>query len=487
MYQLFRVSELTTRPPFSTLFPISCDVLSAIRESMETGGFDNSKPIDVWKTEEDEYVVIDGHTRLRAAQECGLREVSAFVHLLIQSEDEALRYAIHNQRDRRNLTDADILRCVAELDKRKVVGRPEKLASREANFGKSAEDTAETIGTSRVKVEKARTILDHADEETKGAVERGEKSINAAYKQTQEARNQGSRGNQDPEDADSGMDKRKPLPVLPVIAPVESRGLFIPTDAEIEEFRSKGVSVFNSQKDNDNIEWARWSWNPVTGCLHSCDYCYARDIAARFYAQGFTPTFLPERLSAPRNTKQPKLPDDASDTDRIGWRNVFVCSMADLWGNWVPSEIIRLVLREIVEQDQWTYLLLTKFPARYEEFATELPVNTWVGTSVDQQHAVHRAQKAFKKLCDAGHQGVRWLSVEPMLERLTFDSLEMFDWVVIGGASRSAQTAEFRPPFDWIVDLYQQARAAGCKVYFKTNLLGDRVREYPEEWEAARR
>jgi pyruvate-formate lyase-activating enzyme len=32
-----------------------------------------------------------------------------------------------------------------------------------------------------------------------------------------------------------------------------------------------------------------WSWNPVTGCLHDCPYCYARDIANRFYRE------LPER------------------------------------------------------------------------------------------------------------------------------------------------------------------------------------------------
>lgn len=38
-------------------------------------------------------------------------------------------------------------------------------------------------------------------------------------------------------------------------------------------------SSFNKQ-DNDAIEWAQWSWNPVTGCLHDCPYCYARDIAA---------------------------------------------------------------------------------------------------------------------------------------------------------------------------------------------------------------
>jgi hypothetical protein len=33
-------------------------------------------------------------------------------------EDAAVAYAIHCQRDRRNITDADILRWTAELDKR---------------------------------------------------------------------------------------------------------------------------------------------------------------------------------------------------------------------------------------------------------------------------------------------------------------------------------------------------------------------------------
>jgi hypothetical protein len=37
---------------------------------------------------------------------------------------------------------------------------------------------------------------------------------------------------------------------------------------------------FNST--NDMVDWARWTWNPVTGCFHNCGYCYARDIANRF-------------------------------------------------------------------------------------------------------------------------------------------------------------------------------------------------------------
>lgn len=30
------------------------------------------------------------------------------------------------------------------------------------------------------------------------------------------------------------------------------------------------------------IDWADSTWNPVTGCLHGCEYCYAKAIANRF-------------------------------------------------------------------------------------------------------------------------------------------------------------------------------------------------------------
>jgi DNA repair photolyase len=36
---------------------------------------------------------------------------------------------------------------------------------------------------------------------------------------------------------------------------------------------------------NDMVDWARWTWNPFTGCEHTCKYRYARDIANRFYPE----------------------------------------------------------------------------------------------------------------------------------------------------------------------------------------------------------
>lgn len=237
-----------------------------------------------------------------------------------------------------------------------------------------------------------------------------------------------------------------------------------------------GNSTFNPT--NDNIEWARYSWNPITGCLHNCAYCYARDIANRFYTQKFEPSFLPDRLTAPQNTKQKDLSQFDNPVDKMGYRNVFTCSMADLFGKWVPVDWIQAVLKSIADNPQWTFLLLTKFPIRMAEF--EYPDNVWLGTTVDYQWAVERAEKAFIKIKEGSFNGICWLSCEPMMERLTFSSLEMFDWVVMGGSSKSTQTPEYYPPFDDIVHLHNQARNSGCKIYQKTNLI-QRMREYPME------
>ena len=232
----------------------------------------------------------------------------------------------------------------------------------------------------------------------------------------------------------------------------------------------QGKSKFNRQKDNSpGIEWAKWSWNPVTGCLHACDYCYARDIAARFYTQGFALTLHPGRLCAPTNTKVPKqTAHDAS------YKNVFTCSMADLFGKWVPSEWIQAVLNQIRANPQWNFLVLTKFPIRMADF--EFPENAWVGTTVDRQYAVDRAEKAFSRV----NAAVKFLSCEPMLEPLQFSSLSMFDWVIIGGASKSTQTPAFKPPLDWVRNLEAQARAAECMIFEKENLgIAQRLREFP--------
>jgi len=410
-----KLSHLITRPPFNNLFAISPAVLENIKQAMAKGGYDQSQPIVLW---EGENVVIDGHTRLQAAREVGFEEVPVF-YKSFADEDEALAYAIHNQRHRRNLTDAEIIRCIEALDKRKRQGERTDIAPNGAKLekGKSSQETAKVVGISPRKVERVRTILKNGDPEVVEAAKQGDVSINRAYQETQTKR----------------------------------------------RLEAEGKSVFN--RTNDNIEWASWTWNPVTGCQHGCPYCYARDIAARFYGNGgFEPRFHPERLHAPVNTKPPK------PGDPIGERNVFVCSMADLFGDWVPQEWIDQVLEAVRQAPQWNFLFLTKNPDRL--VGIDWPRNAWVGTTVDCQARVAAAEKAFAKI----KATVKFLSCEPLMEQLTFKNLNAFDWLIIG-PKRVGKDHE-QPKWEWVENLLYQARKADMQVYFKPH-LSIRPREYP--------
>lgn len=231
----------------------------------------------------------------------------------------------------------------------------------------------------------------------------------------------------------------------------------------------RGKKGMNRQ-DNAEIEWASWSWNPITGCLHGCPYCYARDIAFEIYPQdvGFAPTLWPDRLAAPyfQAVPQANLDDPIKNMAR---KNIFTCSMADLFGRWVPAEWIQAVLDVVAGNPKWNFLFLTKFPKRMSEF--DIPKNAWMGTTVDLQARVKNAEDAFANV----KAGVKWLSIEPMLEPIKFERLDLFDWMVIGGASPSRATdgtpatPEWNIPLDWLVDIVAQARAVGCKIYPKSN------------------
>ena len=85
----------------------------------------------------------------------------------------------------RNLTDAELLRCLSELDKRKKAGRPKNGST---DPGKSADRTASLLGISRAKVERLRAVADHGTETIKLAVLSGDLTVNRAYIITMEAR-----------------------------------------------------------------------------------------------------------------------------------------------------------------------------------------------------------------------------------------------------------------------------------------------------------
>ena len=123
------------------------------------------------------------------------------------------------------------------------------------------------------------------------------------------------------------------------------------------------------------------TWNPITGCLHDCIYCWARRLAltrlrrTRRYRNGFKP-----RLNEEEFRKRFK-PD----------RFVFCCDMGDAFGDWVPDEWILRVFRHVMRFTRTRFLFLTKNPHRYYELLeqhgpTVFPRNGVYGATVETLH-----------------------------------------------------------------------------------------------------
>ena len=173
------ITDLKVEAPFSTLFPVGEDTLEGIRMDMESNGYDDAFPIIVW---EEKGVVVDGHTRFTAALAAGLETVPVLIRHF-EDEDDAILYAFHLQRNRRNLADEDILRCLQLLDSIDGNRDGDPRTRRE-----QIKERASELGTSESKIDKARKVMEHADDVIRESVETGEKSINQAFNEMQDMR-----------------------------------------------------------------------------------------------------------------------------------------------------------------------------------------------------------------------------------------------------------------------------------------------------------
>ncbi len=238
------------------------------------------------------------------------------------------------------------------------------------------------------------------------------------------------------------------------------------------------------------IEWATMTWNPITGCLHDCTYCYARKIAERFgsvlkedieehrnqqihvvdrkkhcpYPFVFEPTFHRYRLDEP--------------SKKTKGQNIFVCSMADLFGEWVPDEWIKEVFRVCEAAPQHNYLFLTKNPERYVN--TELPIakNFWYGSTLTDMNSEFVCKHDDSK-------GNYFLSIEPILEKVYIHSLNKIDWIIIG-AETGNRKGKVIPEKSWIDNIVEQCKAVDVQVFMKDSLIPvmgeeNMLREFPKE------
>lgn len=282
------------------------------------------------------------------------------------------------------------------------------------------------------------------------------------------------------------------------------------------------------------IEWTDETWNPVTGCTRvsaGCDNCYAARMTKRLAGHPnkrvrgkYIGLINPDKNHFNGMIKiHPELLDEP-----LRWRRprqVFVCSMSDLFHPEVPFGFIAKVWGIMASNRSHTFQVLTKRPERAAEFFrqcgnwegwithngtppaksydgtgiivgydNEWPApNVWLGTSVeDQQSADDRIPHLLQ--CPAA---VRFLSCEPLLAPVNFlhpwlnsaqtrdtikayrkhietglgrgkyvaDSLlEKIHWIIVGGESGPGA----RPMHsDWARSLRDQCNEADVAFFFK--------------------
>ncbi len=253
------------------------------------------------------------------------------------------------------------------------------------------------------------------------------------------------------------------------------------------------------------IDWCNSSWNPVTGCLHGCAYCYARKIAERFrgcildlvgdsvvvrdgcgkgpiyelnnpvskvdgidpvlgsrvskapYPFSFSPTFHRYRLDIPARWTKP--------------RTIFVCSMADLFGEWVPDKWIEQVFEACEAAPQHRYLFLTKNPKRYVELyrngILRVRDSFWYGSTITNANDPFY----YSRMPDDNPH--TFCSIEPILEPIGMEPLGtmrvMPDWVIVG-AETGSRKDKVAPQKEWIDEIAAECRRCRKPLFMKDSL-----------------
>lgn len=239
------------------------------------------------------------------------------------------------------------------------------------------------------------------------------------------------------------------------------------------------------------IEWCDSTWNPVTGCRRGCEYCYARRVAQRFgkklpdrsdysvwhnglhclvnkidgnpYPYIFEPTLHVHRLDEPRHKTKPQT--------------IFVCSMADLFGYWVPDEWIEDVFVACEKALQHRYLFLTKNPVRYVQLMKQglLPYvrNMWYGASAVDEETLNRTSWILGEL-DAGYN--TFISLEPLLGGINNTDWgwghlrSTVSWLIVG-AETGNRVEKIIPKKDWITTISKACSKHGIDLFMKNSLL----------------
>jgi len=185
-------NEARLHEVLSDLFPEEGDVVERITDNMADEGYDHSQPVVLghWP-DGDGWYLVDGHMRVKAAIQAGVTNIPA-TEMMFRDFDEALKYAISRQRDRRNITSDVLWKHIDAAGENYEHGGDRRSESFKKPYGnlkpKTIEETAKIAGTSKRTVSRQRVIEEHGDDDIKEAVKTGKMSHTAGYDETQRRR-----------------------------------------------------------------------------------------------------------------------------------------------------------------------------------------------------------------------------------------------------------------------------------------------------------
>jgi len=271
--------------------------------------------------------------------------------------------------------------------------------------------------------------------------------------------------------------------------------------------------------NHTKIEWALnpdgtpgYTWNPITGCLNGCPYCYARKLAngrlrSRYLAnKNMSPDYMAINKAYNRTdlgpfddpfyprawpTKFVELGNPSvKDLNHVGPPNqkgIFVCSMSDLFGIGVPVEWINVVMATIRINPQHRFYLLTKQPQNLQNFSP-FPNNAWVGVSCTNRVQTNEAGFWLRNIT----AGLKFISFEPLLEHIPLqidnfveEGVQGLGWAIIG-----AQTNPYLcPDMVWVGDITRACIKAEIPVFHKDSLymISPKLQQMPKEVQYAGR
>jgi len=213
------------------------------------------------------------------------------------------------------------------------------------------------------------------------------------------------------------------------------------------------------------IDWADYSWNPVTGCRNGCWYCYGKKIRKRFYPDIPYGQIIchPERFEEPFRIRKPS--------------RIFVGSVTDLFAPWMPKAYGAKAIEVAGKIPRHTFIFLTRHPYRYRYF--NFPENCWLGTTITGEENREKLESLYREITIV-NGNINFISFEPLLGATYFKEFITTGnkpcWVIIGGLTG------YRHVFEksWAEEIITHAKSLGIPIFVKKNLrFPEKIMQFP--------